>query len=1142
MAAGSGFIPPERPTSRNQFRVAILCALTIEADAVEALFDHIWDDLEENQRPLGKVAGDPNSYTLGVIGRHNVVLAHMPSMGVASAASVASSCKMSFPQIKLGAVVGVCGVVPGSDSRNRERVLGDVIISTGVIHYDAGRITDDGFKRRTNMQDNLGRLPADMRSLLHKLEGLRSRRELEAQMLGYLKTLQDIDELEASYPGKAHDVLFAPEYKHGQDQAASQDKQCHELGCNGTVVVRQRLLAEKEDPIPSVHFGIIASGSSVMKTAGVRDETAKRDSVIAFEMEGAGAWDSFPCVVIKGFCDYADSHKNKRWQLYAAAVAASCAKAFLWSWTPSDTEEEYFNARVADQRYLKLVVRHLSAQASDDKIRTKSRMYTDWLWNHDVFQEWNKSDGIRHNASDTWLTVKDKAFTGKSVLMKEVIISKLKDAHTITLYHFFHGGNTSGRSEIKFLRNILSQLLRQVQVKPWPEIREWGDMLESNEDVGLASVDMLMELIKGIISDNKESIVSEKDIRIFVDGVDECSDAQDHATDDDGGPLRVLQFLQSFVEHSASAGIDARVCISRRPFPEFSVQEPPTKTISLEDYTSVEVSKYVHARLAAIENNYERIKILGRLQDNWSDDFHWATFVTSEILKNQNNMEHAERIAAEVPSDHESLYAKAIYPLKASPHKNEALLKLLQLNLAAWRPLTVDELHQALAYSTTKLDFDVMSEWEDSTAGLPAGVGFEKYVQRESHGFLEITEGDPSPLTLTRSDSLETHLDGCSRVGFAHHSVEKFLRSDAGLARPHDKQYCLESECHQLLLTICLRILNRCTMEDDVDAGKGIQLRDYACEFWLRHAQRCRKLPADLEIPQFLVKNCRRAKTKRLLKEQVRFLSRSGALESLLFEWEDEEEEDDDNDNEPIMMAVLLATMGCTELLQRHLAGCKPCKKMLNPVSKDQEPSQQNIKSMEHYRAALQNAIMGSWTETALFLLEHYPLGDINTLFDDRTLLYHASYFACETDDPAESASRMKCVSFLLARGADAAVQSPFWWEYPLHIAIRNDSKSLMKILLQGATPAQAEAMFKARRTIGGRTALHFAIACDDNSARLETLEALLEFAPRNVGLLDIRDDDGHTVMELARDAGEDAKQLLEHLEDFRLDEEEEDD
>lgn len=73
-----------------------------------------------------------------------------------------------------------------------------------------------------------------------------------------------------------------------------------------------------------------------MKSGEDRDAIASREDVIAFEMEGAGVWDNFPSVVIKGVCDYADSHKTKGWQDYAAATAAACMKAFLKEWISTD--------------------------------------------------------------------------------------------------------------------------------------------------------------------------------------------------------------------------------------------------------------------------------------------------------------------------------------------------------------------------------------------------------------------------------------------------------------------------------------------------------------------------------------------------------------------------------------------------------------------------------------------------------------------------------------------------------------------------------------------------------------------------------------------------------------------------------------
>jgi hypothetical protein len=69
------------------FEIAVICALTIEADAVEALLDQYWD---EEEHSFGKAPGDPNAYSTGSIGRHNVVLAHMPIIGKVSSAAVAA--------------------------------------------------------------------------------------------------------------------------------------------------------------------------------------------------------------------------------------------------------------------------------------------------------------------------------------------------------------------------------------------------------------------------------------------------------------------------------------------------------------------------------------------------------------------------------------------------------------------------------------------------------------------------------------------------------------------------------------------------------------------------------------------------------------------------------------------------------------------------------------------------------------------------------------------------------------------------------------------------------------------------------------------------------------------------------------------
>jgi nucleoside phosphorylase len=348
-----------RPRHRRDFKIAIICALPLEADAVKALFDERWDASGDM---YGKARGDRNAYSTGVIGRHNVVLAHMPGMGKESAASVAANCRSSFEGIELALVVGICGGVPFG-KQGEEILLGDVVISEGIIPYDFGRRLPDQFVRKDTVLDNLGRPSAEIRALLAKLKGRWDRRNLQNKISEYLTVLRKELGETATYPGTGEDKLFDPRYHHKHQipsscvicAACSQRSDpiceaafsltCEQLKCDDRKLIpRHRLgttgaesAVSGQTVQPMVHFGLVASGNMVMKSGEDRDQIAVREDVIAFEMEGAGVWDNFPCLVIKGVCDYADSHKSKRWQNYAAATAAACMKAFLENWVTSNS-------------------------------------------------------------------------------------------------------------------------------------------------------------------------------------------------------------------------------------------------------------------------------------------------------------------------------------------------------------------------------------------------------------------------------------------------------------------------------------------------------------------------------------------------------------------------------------------------------------------------------------------------------------------------------------------------------------------------------------------------------------------------------------------------------------------------------------
>lgn len=330
-----------QPASRDEFRVAIICALTVEADAIVLLFDQFWD---EEGDIFGRADGDNNSYITGRLGKHNVVLAMLPVMGTNSAASATASLRSSYGSLRLVFLVGICGGVPRIE--DDDVFLGDVVVSKAIVQYDFGRQHPEHFQVKNTVEDSLGRANKDIRAMLAHLEINHVKEKLQTKSAAYMKQLQSADKKKRGkqkydYPGITQDKLYISEYIHRHaeqclvcgkldtcEKAASTP--CADLGCEEAKLVKRDIPFQNDgDFISNIFIGRIGSSNTVMRSGKDRDEIAGRHNLIAFEMEGAGAWDEVPCLVVKGVCDYADSHKNKQWQPYAAATAASVTKAIL---------------------------------------------------------------------------------------------------------------------------------------------------------------------------------------------------------------------------------------------------------------------------------------------------------------------------------------------------------------------------------------------------------------------------------------------------------------------------------------------------------------------------------------------------------------------------------------------------------------------------------------------------------------------------------------------------------------------------------------------------------------------------------------------------------------------------------------------
>jgi nucleoside phosphorylase len=345
-----------RPRRREDFQIAIICALELEHDAISLRFDQFWD---EGNEPYGRAPGDANTYMMGRIGKYDVVLVMLPNMGKVAAAGAASGIWSSYAGLKLAFLVGICGGVPGAGKD--ELLLGDVVISKRIVQYDFGKQYPDEFSTRTTVEDSLGRASKHIRNLLAVFETDLARDRLERKAAIYLQQIQDSTSRNRrtaryNYPGASQDRLFQAHYRHKHHRSSqcscaetgdipfrvcseSRGWSCDERGCDSKYLVRRERLEykrqleaagrSKEAQAPSIYIGSIGSGDAVIKSGEDRDKIAKSHDLAAFEMEGAGVWEEIPCIVVKAVCDYADSHKNKSWQHFAAATAASAAKALL---------------------------------------------------------------------------------------------------------------------------------------------------------------------------------------------------------------------------------------------------------------------------------------------------------------------------------------------------------------------------------------------------------------------------------------------------------------------------------------------------------------------------------------------------------------------------------------------------------------------------------------------------------------------------------------------------------------------------------------------------------------------------------------------------------------------------------------------
>ncbi|EHK44804.1 hypothetical protein TRIATDRAFT_178036, partial [Trichoderma atroviride IMI 206040] len=285
--------------------------------------------LDEEHEQLQPKENDDNTYVLGRMGAHNIVITYpgAGTYGTTVAAQAVTNMVRTFPSVRFGLLVGVGGGAPrppNSEDASKDIRLGDVVVSNpkgnhgGVLQHDMGKWKND---EEFSIESHLNKPPG---VLLKAVKLLQSNHDLgRGKMSQYIqeaaRASSEQKALKAyQFPGRGQDRLFKTGYQHAGGESCS--------GCS-VEMTEKRLDRDSDEPV--VHYGLVASANAVMRSAQRRDKLRDTWGVSCFEMEAAGLMDNFPCIVIRGICDYSDEHKSKSWQPYAVTAAAAYAKDLL---------------------------------------------------------------------------------------------------------------------------------------------------------------------------------------------------------------------------------------------------------------------------------------------------------------------------------------------------------------------------------------------------------------------------------------------------------------------------------------------------------------------------------------------------------------------------------------------------------------------------------------------------------------------------------------------------------------------------------------------------------------------------------------------------------------------------------------------
>ncbi|QYS94840.1 ANK_REP_REGION domain-containing protein [Trichoderma simmonsii] len=736
--------------THDDYTVGWVCALPKEQTAAIAMLDHRHADLE-------KPPNDQNTYTLGSISSHNIVIACLPKgkTGTNSAATVAAWMVSTFPSIKVGLLVGIGGGVPPKVR------LGDVVVSTptgqfpGVVQWDIGKAKEGGRFERTGSLNNPPTL------LLTALTRLETEHDLNGS-----KISEYLDQLQEKWPRLAskylrsqrhEDLLFRSNYEHvseiiSYDTTSSLEDSAEEENCE--FCDRSQVVKKKPRDM-RVHYGLIASGNQVIKDATLRNKLNKylNDQVLCIEMEAAGLMNDFPCIVIRGISDYADSHKNDTWQEHAAAVAAAFAKELLGYVQAADVERERPVKDILEQ------VLGTISEIEENTSHTRAKLegienikILDWLTStnyglqqSDCFQRRQPGSGqwlLDSTEFQSWVAGRNQTLfcpgmpgAGKTILTSIVVdylVSKFRhgDVGIAYIYCSFHRHHEQNTGDL--LASILKQLAETQTLLP----KSVKDLYKTHQSRRTRpSIDELYETLQSVIASYSRAF-------IIVDALDECQTSNNSR----------IKFLFKLFDVQRKSHIN--IFATSRPIPEICDKFKESTVIEVRAHTD-DVKNYLESQISHSDSeimNICREYIKTKITEAAEGMFLLAQLYF-DVIKDKRTQKKIKDALKELPigrNTYDDTYEEAMKRIiSQAPDTAELARLVLSWIVCARRPLKALELQHALAVEPKKyrIDEDNLLPLGDMASICAGLVTIEKessiirLVHYTTHEYLERTRG-----------------------------------------------------------------------------------------------------------------------------------------------------------------------------------------------------------------------------------------------------------------------------------------------------------------------------------------------------------------------------------------------------------------